>query len=226
MAAVEVVRFGIGGDSNTYGVDGVTWFEPWRRVCTAARADEEGRPERPGQPPKVFAEPFNLSAPGLHMDEIAAHMRESAPRLHLGAIAFIGGLNDTWMEEGTPYATPKRFGEYVDAALCWATGFTGSKKRVVAFNIPPVNEEYSNPLVRNPRLSFTNERIDKFNQEYAKVCKGRKLPLHPLNQMFRSTPNWEYLLLNRTDGIHWTTQGEDRVGRFVAPILNGAVQRS
>lgn len=194
-----MARILVFGDSIAYGADDATgggWVQYLRKFLDEARNNDSS----------LDYSVYNQAISGDTTNELLkrfdceAKYRMAEPD---GIILFAIGINDaTYWDSlgGKPLMSTTKFKSNLIALVKNAKIYTN---QIILIGITPVVESKTNPVSWNIDVTYTNERIEKFEKAISEVAQENSLPFIPLFETY-SKNNVENLL---PDGVHPNTEG-------------------
>lgn len=128
-------------------------------------------------------------------------------------VIFAIGINDTLFREQKDYiSTPSQYKEDLAILLQQARELT---PRIAFVNLCPVDETLTNPLPNSSTgKSFTNERINAFNNVLGEFCSTNDVTLINVHDQFMKSSN------ALADGLHPNAKGHQIIAKAVQPTVD------
>lgn len=161
-----------------------------------------------------YTQIFNLGISGDDSRDVLNRFdSEIAARQH-EIIIFAIGLNDTkFLEDKDDVHVP--FDEFVDNINKLVSKAKKVTDTVIILGITPVNEEDVNPAPWNTNKSYTNNRIEKYNQALLEISKENNLDFIDFYKIF-TEQNYKELI---HDGLHPNSKGHKIIFNEVKNLL-------
>ena len=193
--------------------DSIAWGASDTQGGWVARLDRMIKMNAGSQTAGAYPQIYNLSISGetihgtLERFEAEANSRRGQHDL---AIVFAVGVNDTLIEDDTPWCEVAAVEHDLRELLEKSHRFSGD----IFFLGPVAVDESRTRPVSWGNYVYTQARIDEFEAMYQKVSDEQKVTYISLREVFTGRPE----LLS--DGLHPTDQGHEVICQLVCPKLD------
>lgn len=141
---------------------------------------------------------------------------ETTSRLREGQMAFVFGIgtNDARIDGKMPFSTPEQYAANLETLISQAQQFT-SKDRILFVGLSPSDETRTTPVFWRD-VSYTNERLQLFDDAMRAVCAKHQVAYVPIREAFLKRQSEKDIL---SDGLHPNDEGHELIYKLVSPAL-------
>jgi lysophospholipase L1-like esterase len=166
---------------------------------------------------------FNLSISGDTTNEVLARFdTETRARVWRGeelCIIIAVGTNDARIDGEIAFMGRERYAANLETIITKAAAYT-DKSRILLVGLPSCDEARTTP-VSWQNISYTNERLEQFEQTAASVATAQQVAFVPIFEIFRAQAATQDLL---TDGLHPDERGHQLIYDQVRLALDTIVK--
>lgn len=213
---MRILVFGDSIGQGAWDVDGGGWVERLRRMYDKRLLESD------------FTVPgltvFNLSISGDTSNEVLARIdSEARARTWRGEeflIIIAIGTNDTRLDGDIAFSDRDRYAENLETIITKAKQLTD---KIIVVGIPACDEEHTTPVAWRD-VSYTNARLEQFEQTASSVATAQEVAFVPVFNSFRlRAAEGENLF---EDGLHPNAAGHQLMYEQVKPVIDALAEQS
>ncbi len=160
---------------------------------------------------------FNLGISADTTEELLVRFEpETRARLRSSmAFVFAIGTNDSRIDGETPFSTPDEYAANIETLIAKATQFA-DKSRILFVGLQPCDEARTMPVSWR-EVSYTNERLQRFDKTLRQVCAKQGVEYVPVFESYQKQQTTKGTML--IDGLHPDDDGHACIYEQVKPYL-------
>jgi len=136
------------------------------------------------------------------------------------AFVFAIGTNDSRIDGAKPFSTPEKYAANLERLIDQAKQFV-APDRLLFVGLQPCDETRTMP-VSWCDVTYTNERLQAFDQALRQACTKHKTAHIPIFEVFQNAQAKQQLLI---DGLHPGDAGHRLIYEQVKPTLGSLLSR-